>query len=207
MIDTKLWVGVAALGMAISLNAEAKLYKWVDANGTTHYGETIPPEYADRNAVELNNGRIAKRPTKVEAEKLPEKDPVAEKARMEAKRRDNALLNTYSTEEEIDLARDRNLQQVVARTTSYAMLLKSAQENMDSLQQELETRKKQGREVPQSLKDDLAEAKVRIAKTQGDLDASNKEQADVKARYAADKVRYRELKGLPAKSEEKPKLP
>ena len=65
-----------------------------------------------------------------------------------------------------------------------------------SLQQEFDLRTKRGREIPQSLKDDLLDAKNRIVKTQADLDASTKELEDVKARYATDKVRYRELKGL-----------
>jgi hypothetical protein len=34
--------------MAFSLSAEAKLYKWVDDKGVTHYGEVIPPEYANK---------------------------------------------------------------------------------------------------------------------------------------------------------------
>ena len=35
-------------GLTLSLPAMATLYKWVDNNGITHYGETIPPEYADK---------------------------------------------------------------------------------------------------------------------------------------------------------------
>ena len=50
MMNQKALLSVAALLAAVSLNAEAKLYKWVDENGTTHYGETIPPKYANRNA-------------------------------------------------------------------------------------------------------------------------------------------------------------
>jgi len=51
------------LGIAFSLPAAAKLYnKWVDENGTTHYGETIPPEYADKDRAELNKaGRVVKK--------------------------------------------------------------------------------------------------------------------------------------------------
>lgn len=194
MMDAKLLVA-AALCAAFSLNAEAKLFKWVDKNGTTHYGETIPPEYADRNAVKLDKGRIEQRNEKLEGGKQKDtKDPAIERARIEAERHDNALLNTYSSEAEIDLARDRNLQQVAARSNGFSMLLKTAQENLTSLQQELDARTKQGREIPQSLKEDIANAKDRVTKTQNDLDSSLKEQEEVKARYEADKARYRLLK-------------
>lgn len=198
MIDSKLLMSAAALCAVFSLNAEAKLYKWVDNNGTTHYGETIPPEYANKEAVKLEKGRIEKREDKNADKKAAQKDPAAEKARIEAERHDNALINTYSSEKEIDLARDRNLQQVEARTGSFTTLLKSAQENQVALQKEAEGLTKQGRKIPKSLDEDLEEAKARIAKLQGDLDNSLKENEAVKARYEADKVRYRELKGIVA---------
>lgn len=198
MIDSKLLVSAVALSAVFSLNAEAKLFKWVDSSGTTHYGETIPPEYANSGVVKLEKGRIQKREEKHEKveKKTVLKDPVAEKARIEAERRDNALLATYSNEQEIDLARDRNLQQVEARTSSYSTLLNSAQDNLVSLQQESDALTKQGRKIPKSLDEDLVEAKARIDKMQADLDISKKELESVKARYAADKERYRLLKGL-----------
>ncbi len=199
MIDSKLLMSAAALCVAFSLNAEAKLFKWVDNNGTTHYGETIPPEYANKDAMKLEKGRIEKREDKhISNQKAVQKDPAAEKARIEAERHDNALISTYASEKELDLARDRNLQQVEARTGSFTTLLKSAQDNDISLQKEAEGLTKQGRKIPKSLEEDLVEAKARIAKLQGDLDNSLKENEAVKARYEADKVRYRELKGIVA---------
>jgi len=201
MIDSKLLVSAAALCAAFSLNAEAKLFKWVDDNGTTHYGETIPPEYANKEAQRLEKGRIGKREDKKEKNEKKEvlKDPVAEKARIEAERHDNALINTFSNEQEIDLARDRNLQQVEARTNSFTTLYKSAQENLAGLQQEFEKFTKQGRKIPKSLEEDIAEATARVAKHQRDLDNNAKEVEAVKARFEADKVRYRELKGYAPK--------
>lgn len=200
MIDSKLLMSAAALCAAVSLSAEAKLFKWVDNNGTTHYGETIPPEYANKDAVKLDKGRIEKREDKnTSVQKAAQKDPVAEKARIEAERHDNALINTYSSEKEIDLARDRNLQQIEARTGSYTTMLTSAKESLVSLQQEADKRTKQGLKVFKSLEEDIVEANARIVKLQGDLDNSLKETESVKARYEADKVRYRELKGFTPK--------
>lgn len=201
MMDTKALLGAAALLAAVSLNAEAKLYKWVDENGTTHYGETIPPKYADRDAQTFDKGRVQKPDAKARDRTAPQRNHTLTQDEEQAQRRDNALLNTYSSENEIDLARDRNLQQVEARISSYSTLLKSAQDNLVSLQQERERLVKQGRKIPKSLEEDLVDAQNRIAKFQTDLDNSNGEQASVKAKYAADKARYRELKGLPPVTE------
>jgi len=202
MMNSRLLMATVVLSAAFSLNAEAKLYKWVDSNGTTHYGETIPPEYANREAVKLDKGRIQQRDDvrAKSGQKQTVRDPAAEKDRIEAERHDNALINTYSSEKEIDLARDRNLQQVEARTNSFSVLLKSAQENLASLQQEAEKMTKQGRKVFKSLEEDIVEANAHIAKLENDLNQSLKETEAVKARYAADKARYRELKGLTPKN-------
>lgn len=195
MMNSKMLVGAATLLAVISLNAEAKLYKWVDENGTTHYGETIPPKYANRNAQTFEKGRTKERETPKGKDQQRAKNLSPEEE--QAQRRDNALINTYSSEKEIDLARDRNLQQVEARINSYRTLLKSAEENMAGLQQERERITQQKRKIPKSLDEDIGEAQQRIDKFQRDLDQNQQELETVKARYAADRARYRELKGLP----------
>ncbi|MFH0933986.1 MAG: DUF4124 domain-containing protein [Pseudomonadota bacterium] len=199
MIDSRILIGVAALCAAmISVNAEAKLYKWVDKNGTTHYGETIPPEYANRDTQMLEKGRIKERNDGFDARMKAEskEDPEALKAAKEKQRRDNALLNTYSNEKEIDLARDRNLLQVEARVNSYTTLLKSAETTLADLHKEQEEITKKGRKIPPSLTSDITEGEALVAKRKMELENSKEEMEAVKARYEADKQRYRELKGI-----------
>ncbi|HAF45813.1 MAG: hypothetical protein A2100_03565 [Sideroxydans sp. GWF2_59_14] len=199
MIDSKLLVAAAALCAAmVSVNAEAKLYKWVDKNGQTHYGETIPPEYANRDTKLLEKGRVSERNDGFDVKQQQESkvDPEVARAAKEAKRHDEALLNTYSNEKEIDLSRDRNLLQVEARVNSYTTMLKSAKESLDGLYKERDALTQKKRKIPQSLTDDITEGEALIAKRQKELDTSQKEMDGVKARYAADKQRYRELKGL-----------
>ncbi|MFH2134242.1 MAG: DUF4124 domain-containing protein [Pseudomonadota bacterium] len=195
MMDSKVLLSVTALLAAVSLNAEAKLYKWVDENGTTHYGETIPPRYANRDTQTLEKGRLKERESS--RENLNQQTHMKTDEEIQAERRDNALINTYSSDKEIDLARDRNLQQVEARISSYTTLLKSANENLASLQQEEERIAKQNRKTPKSLMEDLENARQRIEQFQTELDTNKAELKAVRERYAADKARYRELKGLP----------
>ncbi len=200
MTKSKLVVTSAALCAAFCFNAEAKLYKWVDKDGTTHYGETIPPEYADREAKKLEKGRLVDRKDTFDnlKQNAPKEEPAADKAAIEAKRHDNALLDSYSNEKEIDLARDRNLLQIEARINSYTTLLKTAQATLDDLHKESDARTKNGQKIPQSLTDDIAASEARVASLKKDLDSSQKEAEAMKARYEADKQRFRELKGLPS---------
>lgn len=198
MTKYKLLLASIALGGAFSLPAEAKLYKWVDEHGTTHYGETIPPEYAGREAQKLDKGRLTERNDSFSSgnQKAAPKNEETSKATIESQRRDNALLNSYSNEKEIDLARDRNLLQVEARVNSYSTLLKSAQSTLDELYKERDARTQSGRKLQQSLIDDIATGEARVQSLQKDLESNQKEADAVRARYEADKKRFRELKGL-----------
>ncbi|KAF0205771.1 MAG: hypothetical protein FD173_716 [Gallionellaceae bacterium] len=205
------FLGVSlVLCCAFSASAEAKLYKWVDDNGTTHYGETIPPEYANKDATKLSDkGRVEKRIEKLTPEERraqeaeDAKKNTAQQAAIEAKRRDSALLNTFSNENEIDLSRDRSLQQVEARINSINTMLKSAQASLVEHQKEQEGLVKQGKNIPKSLLDDLAENEAHLAKLNSELAQNEQELAKVKARFDADKLRYRELKGTVSSASKK----
>ena len=201
MINYRLFVALA-IGMTFSLPVTAKMYKWVDDKGVTHYGETIPPEYAHRDREELNKaGRVVEKkevltPEERYAKELEDiKKREDEEAVLEQKRRDKALLNTYSSAKEIDLARVRNLQQVEARLNSISSQLKMADDKLIGLQKEADGYAKTSKKIPPSLQDDLQESQARLTKLQQDLEKSMAEKAAVEARYDADKARYKELTG------------
>jgi Domain of unknown function (DUF4124) len=190
------------IGISISFPVMAKLYKWVDEKGVTHYGETIPPEYADRDRAELNqSGRTVKLieiPTAEERKAQEEADAkkrADENAAIEQKRRDQTLIRTYSNSGEIELARNRSLQQVNARINNNTSQLKMANENLLSLQKESESYTNENKEMPSTLQDDITDAQARIVRLQKNLDKSLAEKAAVEARYDADKARYQELTG------------
>jgi chromosome segregation ATPase len=197
MSKTSFVVAGAVLCVAFSLNAEAKLYKWVDSDGVTQYGETIPPEYANRDTKILDKGRITDRnETFDDKQKNSTKKETAEdKAAKEARRKDEALLNSFSNEKEIDLSRDRALLQIEARINSFTTLIKSAQSNLDDLHKEYDRRTAQKMKIPESLTEDITDAEARVAKLQKDLDNNKKEFQAVTDRYAAEKQRFLELKG------------
>lgn len=190
---------------AFVLNAEAKLFKWVDDNGVTHYGEVIPPEYANKDKDSLNKaGMIDKRPEKADPAALKAKEEadakmkVEKQAAMEQQRRDNTLLNTYSNEKEIDLALDRSLLLIKARIDSNKMLLSSSQASLDDLKKESDLRSKGGKKVPVSLTNDIAKTEAKVAKYTAELSKSEDELNVVKTRFEHDKELYRKLKGIPA---------
>lgn len=190
------------IGSTFSLPVAAKMYKWVDDKGTTHYGETIPPEYANKDRSVLGkDGRVIKTQEVLTPEERRAKEQMDaqkrkdDEAASEEKRRDRTLLNTYSNVTEIDLARSRNLQQVDTRINSTNTLIKRADDNLLALQKEADNLSKANRPIPASLQDDLKESQSRLTKLRQELAKHMEEKASVEARYDADKVRYKELTG------------
>lgn len=201
MTKSKLLIALIA-GLAFSLPASAKMYKWVDDKGVTHYGETIPPEYANRDRSELNKaGKVVKTQDVLTPEERRAKEATDAKKRtedeaaLEQKRHDKALVNTYSNEKEIDLARSRNLQQVDARLNSINSQVKMANNNLLGLKQEADAKTKSGKPIPPSLQEDLQESQARLDKLLQDLEKNKAERIAVEARFDADKARYKELTG------------
>lgn len=200
MTNAKILGATLVLFAAFGTTAEAKLYKWVDDKGETHYGEVVPPEYANKDKVQFNEkGREVKQKEAVGEAGSGKKSTVEEQATIDQRRRDKALVNTYSNEKEIDLSRDRNLQQVEARINSVQLLLKSAQESLDHYRKEADGLTQGGKKIPDSLQSDIAEGKNKVAKLKQDLAKAQEKAASVRASYEADKVRYRELTGGPKK--------
>lgn len=189
-------------GLVFSLPAAAKMYKWVDDKGTTHYGETIPPEYANKDRQLLNkSGLVVKTQDILTPEERRAKN--AESAKIQAEEatirdqrlHDKSLTDTYSSVDEIELSRSRNLQQVDARINSINSQLKTANDNLLGLQKDVDSRSKSGAQVPVSLQEDIKVAQDRVSHLKQDLEKYNAEKQAVDARYNADKARYKELTG------------
>ena len=161
--------------------AEAKLYKWVDDNGVTHYGETIPPEYANKDATRFSDkGRIEKQIDKLTPEEQrarkseASQKKIEQQATLESKRRDNALLSTFSNENEIDLARDRGLQQIEARIKGVTLLIQSAQDSLEAYNKEKAGLLANNKQLPKSLIEDISKAEEKVVKLQKELTAGHR---------------------------------
>lgn len=190
------------LGFTISMPVAAKLYKWVDNDGVTHYGETIPPEFAGKDRSELNKaGREVNKKSILTPEEQQAKKEAdaqkreADKAALEKKRHDQTLTNTYSSGKEIDLARNRSVQQIDLHINNINSQLKLNNDTMLGLQKESADLTKAKKPIPSSLQEDVDETQKRRDKLQQRLKKIEEEKASTEARFNADKARYHELTG------------
>jgi len=189
----------AAATFASSAFAQAKLYKWTDANGKVHYTDKMPTESAGRAAAELNKqGTVVRRTEaaltpeqKAELEREKQRKLEEEVAAKEQKRKDLALLNTYSSERDIDEARARALRTNEDAIKEAERKLADAQKRSEKLRADAEFYQK--KPMPPQLKQDMQVNELEL-RTQTELiDAKKKEVAGINAKYDEDKRRFTDL--------------
>lgn len=195
----------ATLALATSgASGAAKLYKWVDEKGQVHYTESMPPEYNNKGNTEMDKrGRVLKKndaiapvdPSKITDEEIARKR-AEEKRLAEQRRRDHALINTYTTEAEIDIARDRNLQLPMQAIKGIEPRLKGSWARLEALKKQTEPYTKDGKPVPDGLKEDIALQEKEVALFEAELRAKQTEATHIREKYDADKARFRELSSV-----------
>jgi len=198
------WVLLVSLtfgfGLADAVGA-AKIFKWVDEKGVTHYGETIPPEYKNQASTEMSKHGVTVRKVEAANTGLEQKKAAEEKAikdreekqrAFEQRRRDMALMNTYTSAREIDEHRERTLQVPMQTLKGVEPRLKKAQDRLASLQSQAAALAKKGK--PTDLLDqDIADEKAEIDSMKADMERGLAQIEAIKVKFDADKKRYLEL--------------
>ncbi len=190
---------LALTGMLVP-RAHAVTYKWVDEKGVVHYTDKIPTEAVDKGNVEINKqGVPVKRTDPVptpEQRRAREQEEARQaqlaKEREEIDRRDRALLATYTTESEIDLARTRALNTIdgqVQGAASYTALLNKRKVELDTKKAALGSKP-----VPPALERELDNIHAELQKQADLIAAKKKEIVVVNARYDLDRRRWTELR-------------
>jgi len=186
---------------ATSAQAEAKrIKKWVDEDGVTHYGDVLPPSYAGEQTTEMNSqGITVKR-------KPPPGNPKDNQARRkemtEEERRDKALLDSFTTEKEIELARDRNLQMDQAAVQSLKLRLSEAENRLQQTNNSIAESSKSKKTVPADLMETQKFQQSEIKKIQEQITQKQASMDATRTRFDNDKQRFIELKSGKTTAEE-----
>lgn len=157
------------LGSA-NLYAGKKMIKWVDSNGVTHYSDKPPMPGNARQSTELNQYGVTLEKGQTNAK--GETDKEASKAQQ---RYDNALLSTFSSVNEIEIARKRNI--------------KIDELTLEVLKQKRSAIKTKAAEHMQSNSTDLS----RLQSLELQIEVKEADIANINERYEEDKLRYLEL--------------
>lgn len=202
---------VAALGTAFigsDAGAQQRLYRWVDDQGVVHYGDRVPPEYADRDRDLLNSQGVAVGSqegvlTEEERAEIARREALEEdarQARAESARRDQVLLDTYLSVGEIEQLRDRRLELLEAQIRVTEHYLNNLRKRLARLQREASDYKPysddpQAPEVPEALGLELSRTIASISLYERTLTRSRTERESLSEAFARDIERFKELKG------------
>lgn len=181
-----------------ALPAQAKMYKWVDAQGNVHYTDTLPPSAAAQGNAELSKtGNVVKKTESAEEKqkRLAAEAEAAERKKIAAEqaRKDRALLATYTTEQEIDLARDRALEHHKGIINSAQARLKQLEPGERQLAQKVKAASKSGKPVPAHLQQQYDAKHAEVEEAQRVVSTNQEAMVKVRERYEAEKLRFREL--------------
>lgn len=189
----------------LNRNSDAgQVYRWVDENGTVHFGDQIPPEYAPVERQVLNQYGV---PLKTEKGLLSEEEVAAEKkaaaeraAAIAAARRDEVLLSTYLSVEEIEALRNRRVELIDGQISITQNYLASLREKLRELQAEADNYKPysadpEAEPIDEKLARELTDTLDSIALYERTLADTRNRQGRVMLTFNADIARFRELKG------------
>ena len=198
-----------AVSALLALPAQAA-FKCVDEKGRTHIGDTPPEQCSKVVMYEVTRtGQVLRtiQPTLTEEQvkaRIAEEDKrkEAEKISAEQKRKDLALLATYSSESEVDVARDRNIEPIQARIKLGKERIAAIDKRSKELDEELEFYKagkssKAGAkkvEAPPMMVEEQARLKHEKQTVTKSIAGYEKEIAEMSKKYEVDKKRWLALK-------------
>lgn len=198
-----LMAGVAALTLALTALAgnsnSVAAYKWTDDQGVVHYGDSIPPQYAEKAHETLNKDGMAVGHT--DAAKTAEE--LAQEARdhdsvAKQQQHDTFLIATYTSVKDIESLRDVRLEQLQGQRTAAEAYVENLKSRLVALQGRARhfrpyATQASAHRLPDDLAEDLVHTLNEMHTQSNALTAKNAEIAAVRTQFDGDIQRYREL--------------
>jgi chromosome segregation ATPase len=193
------FVAVAAHSAPASNSEKGKkTYSWVDEKGVTHYGDTVPAQYSQREQRVLNSHGV-------EVQKRVAEMSAADAAIYQARQKEEArrkqhdmfLISTYPSVKEIESVRDTRLDQIKAQITAAEAYISTITTRVDGLKHRslnFAPYKQGARRMPDDLAEEMVRAMSELRTQNNALTAKRSELQAVENQYAEDISRFKELR-------------
>lgn len=178
------------------------LYKWVDSDGVTHYGDRVPPEYASQEQHILNSRgyEIDHR----DAQKTAQQVAADERKRLEAEQsqtRDKNLLSTYASVQEIERLRDQRVQLVADQIKVTNQFLETLNGRMKKMRADTQRYRPYSDDpkappMPDQMAEDLVRLTTDMRTQQQNLQQKRAEESSMSIQFESDIDRFKELKHI-----------
>jgi hypothetical protein len=176
-----------------------KVYKWTDDKGVVHYGDSVPPEYSQKERSVLNNQGVEV--GHIEGGLNPAQQTEANRAAGIVQQRaqhDQFLLATYLSTKDIEQLRDERAGLMEAQIKAGIIYIDSLNTRLGALKERALHFKPYNSDAgARRMPDELAEELVHTlneSRTQHHaLEAKRHEEAELRMQFDGDIQRYREL--------------
>ena len=201
-------LGAAASAAVCMTSARAEMFKWVDAQGRVQYTDRLPAEAVNRGNVQLSRQGVAKSVTDpsltAEQRRAIEdrlaREREADKQVKERQHLENALLASYTSEDDIEIARKRNLALIGASIQASESRIKTLQRRVVDLEKEKLFYEK--KVFPERLKRELVAVQAEIPRQSTIIAQKNQEALSINQRFDEQRAQYVELRGRLAQSQQ-----
>lgn len=187
-----------------SKSSGQQVYRWVDENGVVHFGDQVPAQYAatDRQVLNQYGVPVQTQQGTVDAHEkaAAEQAAAVREAQAAAARRDEILLSTYLSVEEIEALRDRRTELMTGQIAITENYLSSLHEKLTRLKDEASDYKPYSKDpeaepIDGKLAQELADTLDSIALYEKTLSDTLNRKSEMVAEFDADIARFRELQG------------
>ena len=185
--------------------AHAALNKWVDEKGQVHYGDRVPPKYLKKERKVLNEQGVVVRETsaqKTKEELLEMKREKAKQAEVKKQEliesrkkalRDRVLLDTFTTENDLVIARDARLDALDSQINLTETLIKNDEQKLKDVKQRIADIEKSGREAPENLHKEVTAVSRQLENHYHYVETKAEEREQILKSFEEDRKRFLEL--------------
>lgn len=175
---------------------------WKNNIGVRECGTVVPPEYSQQRIEIVNErGFVVKviEAAKSQEELAQERELKRLQEEEEAKRKEQArldaiLLNAYTTERDLILARDNNLKSAKGQVDITKGNLKILQGNLEDLQTRAANHERSGQKPPEALIKEIETVKKQVAVKTANVERQEENLKIMEEKFESDLKRFRELK-------------
>ncbi len=171
-----------------------RIVKWKDDKGVTHYGDKIPPQYVNRENSVMNRQGVTVKHNKP----VNYQEQAQDLARLEQDKKDKALLGAFTSANEIDLARDRNIQLDLIALENLNQDKANSQKRYTENKRLADSFTKRKKPIPEDLNNDIARYQEETEKIDQRISDRKQVIENTRKRFEEDKKRYLILKNQTA---------
>jgi hypothetical protein len=194
--------GSAAPAAGEKKGSSAQFKCWTNKDGLKECGNAVPPEYSQQEHTAYSaqgltvkhSGRAKSAEEFAEEQRQLDLKKEADRKRQEIEKTDKVLLATFSSEDDLLLARDGKLASVEGQIQLTESLNKKLQANLDQLVSHAADAERSGQKPSVKLTENIENVGHQIQKNNAFIESKRQEQEAIRQKFDTDLNRLRELR-------------